>query len=77
MQVFEYESVLAASENSTKAAAAALFTRKHIERIASGKRHVDSSGITADKMLDYYESQDCSDGPGGSVTHRCFHLHRQ
>ena len=77
VQVFEYESVLAASENSTKAAAAALFTRKQIERIASGKRHVDSSGITADKMLDYYESQDCSDGPGGSVTHRCFHLHRQ
>ena len=44
-------SVLAAS-------AAALFTKKQVKRIASGRRHVDLSGITADKMLDYYESQD-------------------
>ena len=34
------------------------------------------SGITADKMLDYYESQD-SAGDRVLVTHRCFHLHRQ
>ena len=41
VRVFEYESVLAASAVSTKAAAAALFTKKQMERIASGRRHVD------------------------------------
>ena len=47
-----------------------------MERIATGRRHVDSSGITADKMLDYFESQDIPDDCG-PVTYRCFHLHRQ
>jgi len=46
-----------------------------MERIATGRRHVDSSGITAYKMLDYFESQDIPDD-GGPVTYRCFHLHR-
>ena len=76
VRVFEFESVLAASAVSTKAAAAALFTKKQMERIATGRRHVDSSGITADKMPDYFESQD-RPADGGPVTHRCFHLHRQ
>ena len=67
--------MLAACAVSTKAAAA-LFTKKQMERIATGRRHVDSSGITADKMLDYFESQD-RPADGGPVTHRCFHLHRQ
>ena len=75
VRVFEYESVLAACAVSTKAAAAALFTKRQMERIATGRRHVDSSGITADKMLDYFESQDIPDD-GGPVTYRCFHLHR-
>ena len=41
VRVFEYESVLATSAVSTKAAAAALFTKKQMERIAMGRRHVD------------------------------------
>ena len=36
VRVFEYESVLAASAVSTKAAAAALFTKKQMERICNG-----------------------------------------
>jgi hypothetical protein len=58
VRVFEYESVLAACAVSTKAAAAALFTKRQMERIATGRRHVDSSGIMADKVLDYFGSQD-------------------
>ena len=50
--------------------------RRQQLRNATGRRHVDSSGITADKMLDYFESQD-RPADGGPITHRCFHLHCQ